>query len=80
MLSRCAGIRLATLTPNRAEVLRDVLGSRKRVELGPDELDRRRVLGKRPALAAGRANAGARYLPNRIGSRMALGVRSPNVC
>ena len=49
----------STLTPDRAEVIRDVLGIRKRAELGPDELERRRALGKRLALAAGRANAGA---------------------
>jgi hypothetical protein len=34
-----------------------VLGIRKRVELGPDELERRRALRRRLVLAAGRANA-----------------------
>ena len=45
------------VSSHQAEVVRDVLGIRKRVELGPDELERRRALGKRLALAAGRANA-----------------------
>src|SRR5262245_28086091 len=31
-------------TAEQAEVIRDVLGIRKRVELGPDELERRRAL------------------------------------
>jgi hypothetical protein len=49
---------------DQAEAIRDVLGIRKRTELGPDELERRRALGKTLALGAGRANAGAR-LPTR---------------
>src|SRR5262245_9816018 len=54
-------------TAEQAEVIRDVLGIRKRVELGPEELERRRALGKRLALAAGLANeAGAvPYAPPR---------------
>ena len=44
-------------TPGEAAVIRDVLGVRKRVELGPEELERRRALMKRHALAAGRPNA-----------------------
>jgi len=43
-------------TAEQAEVVRDVLGIRKRAELGPEELERRRALGKRLALAAGMAN------------------------
>jgi hypothetical protein len=39
-----------------ATVIREVIGIRKRAELGPAELERRRALGKRLALAAGRAN------------------------
>src|SRR5262245_6176448 len=51
-------------TAEQAEVIRDVLGIRKRVELGPEELERRRALGKRLALAAGMANeAGAVPMP-----------------
>jgi hypothetical protein len=38
-------------------VIRDVLGIGERVELGPNELNRRRALRKRLALAGGRANA-----------------------
>lgn len=44
-------------TAAQAEVIRDVLGIRKRTELAPDELERRRALGKRLALAQGSANA-----------------------
>jgi hypothetical protein len=44
-------------TSEQAEVIRDVLGIRKRTELAPDELERRRALGKRLALAPGLANA-----------------------
>jgi hypothetical protein len=44
-------------TAARATVIRDALGIRKRAELGAEELERRRALGKRLAQAAGRANA-----------------------
>ena len=44
-------------TPDQATVIRDILGIRKRVEFGPAELERRRTLMKRHALAAGRPNA-----------------------
>jgi len=43
-------------TAEQAEVIRDVLGIRKRTELSPKELERRRALGKRLTLAAGTAN------------------------
>jgi hypothetical protein len=39
-----------------ATVIREMLSIRKRAELGPGEQERRRALGKRQALAAGRAN------------------------
>jgi len=53
-------------TAEQAEVIRDVLGIRKRVELGPDELERRRALIKRLALAQGSANeTGAASMPLR---------------
>jgi hypothetical protein len=46
-------------TPAEAAVIREVLGIRKRTELSPEELERRRTLGKRLARRAGRANRGA---------------------
>ena len=45
--------RLPTLA--EATVIREVLGIRKRAELGPEEPERRRTLGKRLARDAGRA-------------------------
>jgi hypothetical protein len=51
-------LRLHTLpTPEQASVIRDVLGIRKRMALAPEELERRRALGKNLAIAAGAANA-----------------------
>jgi len=44
-------------TQQQASVIRDVLGIRKRVEFGAEDLERRRALMKRVALAAGRADA-----------------------
>ena len=49
--------RLPTLA--EATVIREVLGIRKRAELSPEELERRRTIGKRLARRAGRANGGA---------------------
>ena len=43
-------------TVEQTEVIRDVLGIRKRVEFAPEELERRRTLMKRLALTAGLAN------------------------
>jgi len=43
-------------TVEQAEVIRDVLGIRKRVDIAPEELERRRALMKRLALAPGSAN------------------------
>ena len=45
--------RLPTLA--EATVIREVLGIRKRAELSPQELERRRAIGKRLARGAGRA-------------------------
>jgi hypothetical protein len=45
--------RLPTLA--QATVIREVLGIRKRAELSPEELERRRAIGKRLARGAGRA-------------------------
>jgi hypothetical protein len=53
-----------------ATVIREVLGIRKRAELGPAELERRRALGKRLALAARRAN----------GAKLAEGPRDHAGC
>jgi hypothetical protein len=44
-------------TQQQAAVIRDVLGIRKRVEFSTEDLERRRALMKRVALAAGRADA-----------------------
>ena len=44
-------------------MIREVLGIRKRAELSPQELERRRTLGKRLARRAGRPNAGGPLLP-----------------
>src|SRR5262245_46149436 len=46
--------RLPTLA--EATVIRDVLGIRKRAELSPGELERRRAIGKRLAQRPGRAS------------------------
>jgi hypothetical protein len=43
-------------TPAEATVIREVLGIRKRAELGPAELERRRALGKQLAQRPGRAS------------------------
>jgi len=48
-----------------------VLGIRKRVELGPEELERLRALGKRLALAAGSANATG-VAPRRLPEKTAI--------
>src|SRR5262245_2903572 len=43
-------LRLTDLpTPDQAIIIRDAIGLRKRAELGPAELERRRALGKRLA-------------------------------
>ena len=44
-------------TPDQAIIFRDAIGLRKRAELGPVELKRRRVLGKRLAQAQGSASS-----------------------
>ena len=67
--------RLPTLA--EATVIREVLGIRKRAELSPEELERRRAIGKRLARGAGRA----KKLPgggetSESGSRLNLATRA----
>jgi hypothetical protein len=44
-------------TPKQAEVIRDILGVRKRMEFDPEQLEHRRTLMARARSAQGRANA-----------------------
>jgi hypothetical protein len=44
-------------TPEQAEVIRDILGVRKRMEFDPEQLEHRRTLMARARSAQGRANA-----------------------
>jgi hypothetical protein len=51
-------VRLMDLpTPEQASIIRAVIGLRKRAELGPAELERRRALGKRLAHGHGSASS-----------------------
>jgi len=50
-------------TPDQAIIIRDAIGLRKRTELCPDDLERRRELGKRLAQARGSAGSISPLLP-----------------